>query len=93
MPARAAVVASGVWTDESGVRQPAGEVHAWRPGHNQTVCGLPLHRAGLSRFPHLPFDYRSSDVLTEADRVGRICPRCVAATAGRPRRNRVFRRP
>lgn len=93
MPTRAAVAASSEWTDDTGVRQPAGDAHAWRPGQNQTVCGLPLHRAGLRRFPHVPFDFQASDVLTESDQLARICPRCLAATAGRPRRVRVFRRP
>jgi hypothetical protein len=81
-----AVAASSEWIDEHGVRQPAGEVHAWEPGKNQTVCGLALSRTGLRRFPHVPFDYAATDVVTEADRVGWICPRCTAATGGRRRR-------
>lgn len=89
----AAVVASAEWVDEAGQRQPAGEVHAWQPGQNQTVCGLALHRSQLRRFAHVPFDFAATDVLTEADRIGRICPRCVAATRRRPGRQRVFRRP
>jgi hypothetical protein len=89
----AAVAASGEWTDPTGVRQPAGEVHAWRPGQNQTVCALALSRSSLRRFPHVPFDFAATDVLTEQDQIGRICPRCVAATRGRPRRSRIFRRP
>jgi hypothetical protein len=93
VPAAAAVAASAEWTDDSGVRQPGGEVHAWRPGHNETVCGLALSRSRLRRFPHVPFDFRATDVLTEADQVGWICPRCVAATRSRPRRSTVFRRP
>ncbi|WP_280855274.1 hypothetical protein [Streptomyces sp. SAI-144] len=42
-----AVAASGRWTDEEEGRRrlPAGEVHAWEPCTNQTVCGLSL-RAG-----------------------------------------------
>jgi hypothetical protein len=89
----AAVAASSEWTDETGVRQPAGDVHAWQAGHNQTLCGLPLRRTALRRFPHVPFDFQRTDVLTDADPIGRICPRCVAATRGRPRRGREFRRP
>jgi hypothetical protein len=89
----AAVAASSQWTDDVGVRQPAGEVHAWRPGRNQTECGLALSRSALRRFPHVPFDFRASDSLTGSDRIGRICPRCVAATRSRPRRMRTFRRP
>jgi hypothetical protein len=93
VPASAAVAASDIWVDETNVRQPGGQVHAWLPGQNQTLCGIPLARAKLRRFPHVPFDFRGTDVLTAADHVGWICPRCVAATRSRPRRSRVFRRP
>jgi hypothetical protein len=93
VPSRAAVAASSEWFDGSGVRQPAGEAHAWQPGRNETVCGLALSRSRLRRFPHVPFDFRATDVLTGEDQVGWICPRCLAATASRPRRDRVFRRP
>ncbi|MET8041473.1 hypothetical protein ABZU25_11450 [Micromonospora sp. NPDC005215] len=77
------VAASGEEIGSDGVRQPGGEVHAWLPGQNQTVCGLALSRTRLRRFPHVSFDYSGTDVLTEADAVGRICPRCLAATTGR----------
>jgi hypothetical protein len=80
--ARFSVAASGEWTDDHGVRQPAGEVHGWIPGTNQTVCGLALSRSGLRRFSHVPWEYATTDVLTEADRVGWICPRCAAAAGG-----------
>lgn len=72
------------WTDDEGVRRPAGEVHAWVPGQNQTVCGVPLARAGLVRFPHVAF--ADTDPLTgaHADAVRWVCPRCAAA-GGRPR--------
>jgi hypothetical protein len=93
MPSTAAVAASGEWTDDTGVRQPAGEVHAWQPGHNQTLCGLPLRRTAMRRFPHVLFDFQPSDVLTGTDPIGRICPRCLAASRPRPKRSRVFRRP
>ncbi|AQS66139.1 hypothetical protein [Streptomyces pactum] len=78
------VAASGRWWDrEDHRRLPAGEVHAWRQGMNQTVCGLSLHRSQLFRFPAVTW----SDVLPEtggaADAVRRVCPRCAAA-AGRP---------
>jgi len=88
-----AVAASDEWTDGTGVRQPGGQVHAWQPGHNETVCGLALSRTALRRFPHVPFDFRPTDTLTRADRIGWICPRCLGATRARPRRMRVFRRP
>ncbi|MEV4198599.1 hypothetical protein [Micromonospora globbae] len=80
-----AVAASGEEIGPDGVREPGGEVHAWLPGQNQTVCGLPLSRARLRRFPHVRFDFSSTDVLTDADAIGRICPRCLAATQGRRR--------
>jgi hypothetical protein len=91
----AAVAASSETTGADGVRMPAGEVHAWSPGTNQTVCGLPLSRSRLRRFPHVRFDFRATDVLTDQDEVGYICPRCVAATTARDARTwrRVAPRP
>jgi hypothetical protein len=81
-----AVAASSEWIDDNGVRQPGGDVHAWEQGQNQTVCGLPLHKARLRRFPHVPFDFRATDQLTGADQIGHICRRCVAATSRRGER-------
>ncbi|MFE9691563.1 hypothetical protein [Micromonospora sp. NPDC005806] len=78
-----AVAASSEVPGADGARRPGGEVHAWLPGQNQTVCGLPLSRTRLRRFPHVPFDYSATDVLTEADPEGWVCPRCLAATQGR----------
>ena len=50
----AAVAAADQWTDpDDGVRYPAGEVHGWLQGHNETVCGLSLSRSQLTRFPHV----------------------------------------
>ena len=50
----AAVAATDTWTDpDDGIRYPAGEVHAWEPGRNESVCGLSLSRSRLSRFPHV----------------------------------------
>ena len=89
----AAVAASTEWTDEFGERQPGGDVHAWQPGHNQTLCGLPLHRTALRGFAHVPFDFRPTDIVTTADPIRRICPRCLAAITPRPHRGRTFRRP
>ena len=83
----ASVAASSEWVDDNGVRQPGGEAHAWLPGTNQTVCGLALSRSRLRRFPHVPFDFRATDVITPADQVGFICPRCVAATTRRGERS------
>lgn len=78
-----AVAASSTWIDEQGVRQPAGEVHAWLPGTNQTVCRIPLARAGLTRFPHVRWTYRITDVVTAADEVRYICRRCAGAARRR----------
>lgn len=78
------VAATGRWTDEDGQSLPAGEVHAWNLGMNQTSCGMPLHRAGLLRFSKVEW----RDVMPEsggsADAVAKVCPKC-AATAGRHR--------
>ena len=59
-----AVAASGQWTDEEEGRRrlPSGEVHAWEPGMNQTVCGLSLSRSQLSRFAGV----RWPDILPES---------------------------
>ena len=83
----ASVAASSEWIDAGRVRQPGGEVHAWRPGTNQTVCGLALSRSRLRRFPHVVFDFRATDVITAGDEVGYICPRCVAASTRRGERS------
>jgi len=87
----ASVAASREWVDQDGVRQPGGDVHAWLPGTNQTLCGRQLSRSRLHRFLHVPFDFRSTDVVTPADEVVHICPSCVAATGGR-RRGRSWER-
>lgn len=79
----AAVAASSTWIDTSGIRQPAGEVHAWLPGTNQTLCGLALSRSRLRSFAHVPFSYTGTDVTLPSDEVRHVCPRCTAATGGR----------
>ncbi|NEY30665.1 hypothetical protein GTU99_00345 [Streptomyces sp. PRKS01-65] len=77
------VAASGRWWDEEDGRWlPAGEVHAWERGMNQTVCGLALHRSQLSRFPAVPWPEILPETGGAADAVQRVCPRCAAA-AGR----------
>ncbi|MCL7426015.1 hypothetical protein ACFVP3_04770 [Streptomyces sp. NPDC057806] len=79
-----AVAASGQWTDEEEGRRrlPAGEVHAWEPGRNETVCGLSLARSWLTRFPHVGWPDTLPESGGAADRVQRVCPRC-ASVAGR----------
>lgn len=78
---RAAVAASSEWTDpDDGVRLPAGDVHAWEPGTNQTLCGLALSRSQLRPLPHVPFVQVLPESGGAADRVGYLCPQCRAAT-------------
>ena len=78
-----AVAASGTWTDPDGARRPAGEVHAWYPGTNQTLCGLPLHRAQLRRFADTSWEDVQPATGGHADEVRSVCRRCFAATGGR----------
>lgn len=87
----AAVAASSRWVDPDGVRMPAGEVHAWERGRNETVCGLSLHRSALERFPHVRWQDADPATGGHADAVVRVCPRCAAGT-GRRRDARPWRR-
>ncbi|GAB3677208.1 hypothetical protein [Angustibacter aerolatus] len=86
LPRTTAVAAGDRWTDPDGVRMPAGEVHAWLPGQNQTVCGMALSRSRLLRFPHVTWADVQPSTGRDADRVGWVRPRCAAAT-GRDRRS------
>ncbi|WP_189216317.1 MULTISPECIES: hypothetical protein [Streptomyces] len=80
---RYAVAASGRWWDpEDGRRLPAGEVHAWEHGMNQTVCGLALSRSRLERFPGVEWADAFPESGGAADAVRKVCHRC-AAVAGR----------
>ena len=88
----ASVAASGEWRDEDGTRQPAGEVHAWVPGTNQTVCGLALSRSGLRRFSHVPWAEAQPESGGSADNVAWVCPRCAAGMGGRRRGQRSWTR-
>ncbi|GAB2674962.1 hypothetical protein GCM10009743_58470 [Kribbella swartbergensis] len=76
------MAATGEWRDEHGVRLPAGEVHAWEQGLNQTVCGLPLSRARLYRFAGVEWADTFVETGGAADRVVSQCRRC-ASVAGR----------
>jgi hypothetical protein len=87
----AAVAATGSWTDPDGYRSPAGEVHAWRPGTNSTLCGLQLSRSRLERFSHIQWVDVQPATGRDADRVSEVCARCAAAT-GRRRDERPWRR-
>ena len=92
----ARVAATGAWTDPDGFRSPSGEVHAWLPGTNQTLCSVPLSKARLLRFPHIDWADVQPSTGRDADRVSAVCARCAAATGRRrdekPRR-RVRPRP
>lgn len=88
---RAQVAATSSWRDPDGFRSPAGEVHAWLVGTNQTLCGLSLHRSQLERFPHVDWADAQPATGRDADRVRVVCPRCVAAS-GRRRDERSWRR-
>lgn len=80
----ASVAASGTWRDpDDGVRAPAGEVHAWVPGTNQTVCGLALSREGLQRFPHIGWADVQPASGRYADEVTTVCRRCAAGMGQR----------
>ena len=89
--ADAAVAATDQWTDPDGVRMPAGAVHAWRRGTNQTLCGLPIKRARLGRFSHVSWADVQPESGRHADMVAEVCPRCAAAM-GRRRDQRPWRR-
>ncbi|PWK83685.1 hypothetical protein C8D88_110141 [Lentzea atacamensis] len=86
MAATPAVAASSGWRDDEDIRMPSGDVHAWWPGQNQTLCGVPLSRARLDRFPHVLW----IDALWINDTAGApvmaMCRRCAAAA--RPRTQR-----
>jgi len=97
---RYAVAGSGRWTDEEegGRRLPAGEVHAWEPGRNETVCGLSLSRSRLTRLAHVSRPDVFPDSGGDADPVQRVCRRCAAAAGrrgadARPRWCRIRPRP
>jgi hypothetical protein len=83
-----AVAASSEWIDPDGVRRPGGEVHAWTPGTNQTLCGLALSRSRLARYPHVDWEDIRPESGRHADAVGRVCPRCDAGTSPRRARHR-----
>jgi hypothetical protein len=79
----AAVAATGSWVDDDGVRAPAGEVHGWEPGRNETLCGLSLSRSELLRFPHVTWADAQPESGGRADQVVVVCPRCAAALGRR----------
>ncbi|MBF6168002.1 hypothetical protein IU486_25100 [Streptomyces gardneri] len=92
-PAQLAVAASSRWTGEDGIRYPGGDTHAWVRGTNQTLCGVPLSRAHLARFPHVPWGEAQWLADTGDHRLA-LCRRCAAAMRSeRPRWQRINPRP
>ena len=83
VPRDAAVAASSEWRDPDGFRSPAGSVHAWLQGTNQTLCGLQLSRTRLLRFPHIQWVDVQPATGRDADRVAEVCPRCAAGMGAR----------
>ncbi len=77
-------------------RRPAGIVHAWKQGTNQTLCGQPLSRSGLLRFAGTDWADVQPATGGHADEVQEVCRRCSAATGtrrGERRWQRVNPRP
>ena len=75
----AAVAATGSGDDPDGGRLPAGEVHGWWPGQNETVCGLSLHKSQLSRFSALRWGDVQPESGGHADLVQVVCSSCRSA--------------
>lgn len=82
-PKDAAVAASSAWTDSDGFRSPAGSVHAWLQGTNQTLCGLQLSRTKLLRFPRIQWVDVQPATGRDSDRVADVCPGCAAGMGAR----------
>jgi hypothetical protein len=78
-----AVAATGTWRDPDNVRRPAGVVHAWRPGTNQTVCGLALSKSQLTKFPGTEWAEVQPATGIHADEVTEVCRRCAAGMGAR----------
>jgi hypothetical protein len=89
-----AVAASSNWRDDENTRMPSGDVHAWWPGQNQTLCGVPLSRARLDRFPHVLWIDALWINETGSTPVMAMCRRCAAAAGprGQRRGDRLRRR-
>ena len=88
----AQVAATDDLLDEDLVRQPAGEVHGWYRGQNETVCGLSLFRSRLRTFPGLVWADVQPASGGSAEHVQAVCPRCRAAVEGRTSKRRAWTR-
>lgn len=74
------VAASGSGPDpDDGRDLPAGEVHGWWHGQDETVCRLSLHRSRLRSFPALRWDDVQPSSGGSADLVLVVCARCRTA--------------
>ena len=79
---RAAVAATGSWTDPDGIRAPSGGARL-APGRNETVCGLSPHRSRLQRFSHVDWQEAQPATGGAADEVTDVCRRCAAGMGKR----------
>ena len=86
------VAATDDWLDPDGTRLPAGEVHGWARGHNQTTCGLSLHRSRLRTFGEVEWADVQPASGGMADQVQVVCPRCAAGIEGRQSKRRAWTR-
>lgn len=86
-----AVAATDAWRDPEGSRRPAGVVHAWHLGTNQTLCGLALSKSQLQRFPGTTWADVQPATGGHADEVREVC-RCCAAALGVRRDAKPWRR-
>ncbi len=88
----AQVAATDDALDEDLVGLPAGEVHGWWRGQNETVCGLSLSRSRLRTFPGLVWGDVQPASGGSAELVQVVCPRCRAALEGRTCERRSWTR-
>ena len=86
------VAATDDWLDDDLVRHPAGEVHGWLRGRNETLCGLSLHRSRLRAFAGVSWEDVQPASGGLADAVQVVCPRCRAAIEGRTSKRRPWTR-
>ena len=86
------VAATDDWLDPDHTRLPAGEVHGWARGHNQTVCGLSLHRSRLRTFGEVEWPDVQPESGGMADQVQAVCPRCTAGIDGRTSKRKRWTR-
>ena len=86
------VAATDDWLDPDQTRLPAGEVHGWARGRNQTVCGLSLHRSRLRTFGEVEWPDVQPESGGMADQVQAVCARCAAGIDGRASKRKRWTR-